>query len=122
MTRLAATLSALLALAAPLAAEEETSGTLPMDVPVMVEEALAAGIDHAYTGPWEYFVGGGASAFDCNGDRLPDLAVAGGTAPARLYVNRSAIGGELQLRGKAGRPARECARKGHRLLCARHRQ
>jgi hypothetical protein len=71
-----------------------------MDVPVMVEEALAAGIDHQYTGPWEYFVGGGAAAFDCNGDRLPDLAVAGGTSKASLYVNRSTIGGELRFEEK----------------------
>ncbi len=93
----------------PLAAQDnsgsgdasETAADLPMDVPVMVEEALAAGIDHQYTGPWEYFVGGGAAAFDCNGDRLPDLAVAGGTSKASLYVNRSAIGGELRFEEKA---------------------
>ena len=90
----------LLALATPLSAQEETPETLPMDVPVMVEEALAAGIDHEYTGPWEYFVGGGASAFDCNGDRLPDLAIAGGTSPAALYVNGSDIGGELRFEEK----------------------
>ncbi|QKV17484.1 FG-GAP repeat domain-containing protein [Oricola thermophila] len=96
MRRAVLLLSAHLVHVAPLAAEEAPRH-LPMDVPVMVEEALAAGIDHHYAGPWEYFVGGGASAFDCNGDRLPDLAIAGGTAPARLYVNRSKIGGELRF-------------------------
>jgi len=101
MMRAALALAALIALAAPLTAQE-VERDLPMDVPVMVEEALAAGIDHQYTGPWEYFVGGGASAFDCNGDRLPDLAVAGGTSPARLYVNRSEIGGELRFEEKPG--------------------
>ncbi|MCI5076351.1 CRTAC1 family protein [Oricola sp.] len=88
-----------LVLTAPATAEDGPAD-LPMDVPVMVEEALAAGIDHQYTGPWEYFVGGGAAAFDCNGDRMPDLAFAGGTSRASLYVNRSAIGGELQFAEK----------------------
>ncbi|WP_421858539.1 FG-GAP repeat domain-containing protein [Oricola sp.] len=72
-----------------------------MDVPTMVEQAAEAGINHQYAGPWEHFVGGGAAAFDCNGDRLPDLAVAGGTSPARLYVNRSATGGALRFEEKS---------------------
>jgi enediyne biosynthesis protein E4 len=74
---------------------------IPMDIPVMLEQAIEAGIDHRYTGPWEFFVGGGAAAFDCNGDRLPDLAVAGGTSPASLYVNRSPSGGALRFEAKA---------------------
>jgi len=85
--------------ATPLAAQDAPP-TLSMDIPVMIEEAAAAGIDHSYTGPWEYFVGGGAAAFDCNGDRLPDLAVAGGTSKASLYVNHSAIRGELAFEEK----------------------
>ncbi|TCD14949.1 FG-GAP repeat domain-containing protein [Oricola cellulosilytica] len=72
-----------------------------MDVPTLVEQAADAGIDHRYTGPWEYFVGGGAAAFDCNGDRLPDLAVAGGTEPAAIFVNRSATAGKLRFEEKA---------------------
>nr|WP_246660376.1 VCBS repeat-containing protein [Nitratireductor sp. XY-223] len=60
-----------------------------MDIPVLVEQATSAGIEHVYGGPWEYFVGGGAASFDCNGDRYPDLMLAGGTGPARLFVNRS---------------------------------
>ncbi len=71
-------------------AEEPTS-----DVPALVEEAKAAGIDHIYDGPWEYFVGGGVTAFDCNADRKPDLVLAGGEGPARLFVNRSAPVGPL---------------------------
>ena len=70
---------------------------VPMDVPVMVEEALKAGIDQRYEGPWEFFVGGGAAGLDCNGDRKPDLFIAGGKNPAGLYVNRSEPGGELQF-------------------------
>lgn len=65
------------------------------DVPVLHQEAAAAGLDHSYTGPWEFFVGGGAASFDCNGDRLPDLMIAGGTSKTRLFVNQSQTGGSL---------------------------
>ncbi len=44
---------------------------------------------HAYTGGWEFFVGGGLSSFDCNGDGLPELFAAGGEAPAQLFLNQS---------------------------------
>ncbi|MEQ9572203.1 MAG: VCBS repeat-containing protein, partial [Nitratireductor sp.] len=83
-------------LSTPLAADEalpDPSG----DVPVMEEQARAAGLVHAYRGPWEFFVGGGAAALDCDGDRLPDLFVAGGREPARLYRNRSTAGGALRF-------------------------
>ncbi len=71
------------------------------DIPSMHEEALAAGIEHQYTGPWEFFVGGGAASFDCNGDRMPDLAIAGGSSQAALYVNKSKVGGELAFEKKS---------------------
>ncbi len=67
------------------------------DVPQFVEQAKQAGIDHRYTGGWEYFVGGGAAAFDCNGDRMPDLVLAGGASPAAFFVNRSKPGGALSF-------------------------
>jgi len=70
---------------------------LVMDVPFMVEQAGAAGIDHVYDGPWEFFVGGGGAGLDCNGDRKTDLFIAGGKNPAQLYVNKSATGGELSF-------------------------
>lgn len=76
---------------------EKGSGS---DVPILKEEALPAGIDHSYTGPWEFFVGGGAASFDCNGDRLPDLLLAGGTSPIQLLVNHSPTGGALSFRQK----------------------
>ena len=43
---------------------------------------------HVYSGGWEHFVGGGVAVLDCNGDNLPDLAVAGGESAATLMVNQ----------------------------------
>ncbi|MEX3009831.1 FG-GAP repeat domain-containing protein [Hoeflea sp. TYP-13] len=69
---------------------QTTQPTAPeTDIPVLQEQAVAAGIEHSYRGPWEYFVGGGAASFDCNGDRFPDLMLAGGTGETQLFVNRS---------------------------------
>ncbi|MDO8883660.1 CRTAC1 family protein [Pseudotabrizicola sp.] len=76
----------LILLAAPAAAQT---------VPQFVEETTPAGLEHSFAGEWEYMVGGGVAAFDCNGDTLPDLALAGGTAPAALFLNQSARGGAL---------------------------
>ncbi|MEC9343045.1 MAG: CRTAC1 family protein [Pseudomonadota bacterium] len=84
----------------PAASPAQDSGLPPMDVPVMQEEAIAAGVEHAYRGGWEFFVGGGAASLDCNGDRRPDLFIAGGTEPARLFVNRSPTGGALKFEEK----------------------
>lgn len=42
---------------------------------------------HAYDGGWEHFVGGGIAVFDCNGDVLPDVFVAGGENSATLIRN-----------------------------------
>ncbi len=84
----------------PATATETERASIPMDVPVMHEEAKTAGIEHTYDGPWEYFVGGGVAAFDCNGDRRPDLAFAGGQSPATLYVNDSPAGGALSFHEK----------------------
>lgn len=78
------------------------AATMPMaDVPVMHEEAKAAGISQVYGGPWEFFVGGGAAAFDCNGDRRPDVFIAGGKNPAKFYVNESTTGGPLRFAQKS---------------------
>ena len=97
MTRPLTTISALCSIAVLTVGVRPSAGepAMPLDVPVMIEEAGEAGIDHSYTGPWEFFVGGGLAAFDCNGDRFPDLAIAGGSSPAKVYVNRSAAGGRL---------------------------
>ncbi|MEZ5800713.1 MAG: hypothetical protein R3D29_09860 [Nitratireductor sp.] len=119
-----AMLVALIPFTSARAVGEDTANDRPtpvMDVPVMHEEALAAGIEHAYRGPWEFFVGGGAAVFDCNGDRKPDLFIAGGTDPAQLYVNKSAVGGAL-VRGPRDRFARPRSQKRHGRLSRRHRQ
>jgi enediyne biosynthesis protein E4 len=44
--------------------------------------------EHAYSGGWEFFVGGGLAAFDCSGDGLPELYAAGGESPAQLMRNQ----------------------------------
>jgi hypothetical protein len=89
----------LLATAAAYGASTETSApsVSAADIPVMTEQSAEAGINHVYDGPWEFFVGGGAAAFDCNGDRLPDIFLAGGTNPAEMFVNRSTTGGEIRF-------------------------
>lgn len=73
----------------------------PFDVPNMIEQSKQAGIAHTYSGPWEYFVGGGAASFDCNGDRMPDVFLSGGKGEAKLYVNTSPAGGNLSFTEKA---------------------
>lgn len=56
--------------------------------PSFVNRAPAMGIQHVYDGGWEHFVGGGVAIFDCNGDRYPDMFVAGGENPSRLLTNQ----------------------------------
>ena len=55
---------------------------------VRFEDRSAALGDHAYTGGWEHFVGGGVAVMDCNGDSRPDIFAAGGASPAALWINR----------------------------------
>ncbi len=66
-------------------------------VPTFIEQAAASGIDHQYTGSWEFFVGGGGAAFDCNGDRMPDVFLAGGSSRSKLYKNISLAGEPLRF-------------------------
>lgn len=58
--------------------------------PVFEDARASLPVEHVYDGGWEHFVGGGVAALDCSGNGLPDLFVAGGASPARLFVNESA--------------------------------
>jgi enediyne biosynthesis protein E4 len=74
--------------------------------PRFVDDTRAAGVVHAYDGAFEFFVGGGVAAFDCDEDGRADLFFAGGSEPAALYRNESPVGGEL-LFSKVASPAAE---------------
>ncbi len=91
-------LAALIGLAGARAAD---SPPKPLgDVPLMHEEAQAAGVHSVYDGPWEFFVGGGGAALDCDGSGFPSVFLAGGKNAARLFVNRSKAGGPLKFEEK----------------------
>ncbi len=81
-------------------ANAEEVRAFTFDVPSMQEQSQTAGITHSYTGPWEFFVGGGAASMDCNGDRMPDLFLAGGDSSAQLFVNRSKTKGALKFKAQ----------------------
>jgi len=70
------------------------------DVPIFHEEAQAAGVNSVYDGPWEFFVGGGGAAFDCDGSGFPSVFLAGGKTRAKLFVNKSKSGGPLKFEEK----------------------
>lgn len=86
------------ALITPAGSSFAKSPTAQPKVPKFVEEALAAGVEHRYQGGWEYSVGGGLAAFDCDSDLRPELYIAGGQEPAVLFRNRSADGGRLRFK------------------------
>ncbi|MEZ5796676.1 MAG: CRTAC1 family protein [Paracoccaceae bacterium] len=62
-------------------------------MPVFVAET--GGLEASYQGDYLYMVGGGPAVFDCSGDRLPEIYVPGGEAPASLWLNGAAPGGPL---------------------------
>lgn len=78
----------------PVAASAARKEARGVAVPRFVEEK-GTGIDHRYDGEFEFFVGGGVAVFDCDGDRRPDIYIAGGSEPATLYRNSSDVGGTL---------------------------
>lgn len=76
---------------------DDGSATPSTAAPHFVDESVSAGIEHTYTGDFEFFVGGGVATFDCDDDGLDDLYFAGGAEPSALYRNESAVGGALQF-------------------------
>jgi hypothetical protein len=59
------------------------------------EEAATAGLAHEYDGEFDYYVGGGVAAFDCDDNLMPDVYIAGGTQRASMFVNRTSARGSL---------------------------
>jgi len=70
---------------------QAAGGTDP-GTPRFVDVAAEAGVEHAYTGDWTHYVGGGVAAFDCDLDGDPDLFFAGGASPATIFRNESQPG------------------------------
>lgn len=68
-----------------------------IESPRYADDRAGSGLSHVYDGGWEFFVGGGVAAFDCDGDGRQDLHLAGGTNPSALYRNVSAAGGVLRF-------------------------
>ena len=82
--------------------------SVALGAPHFIEETPSAGIDHIYGGGFEYAVGGGVAAFDCNGDGRPEIYLAGGSRSAALYRNESPIRGALRF-VRLGDPATDLA-------------
>ncbi|HEV8282004.1 MAG TPA: CRTAC1 family protein [Candidatus Limnocylindrales bacterium] len=94
---------AALALAVVVARPAEPAApTVALPPPRFIDEAGTAGVDHGYDGDFDFYVGGGVAAFDCDDDQKPDLFFAGGSEPAALFRNRSATGGALAFERIAG--------------------
>jgi hypothetical protein len=68
-----------------------------LGAPHFVDDTIGSGISQRFDGPDLYQVGGGVAVFDCNGDGLPDVYLAGGTGPASLYRNASTVGGPIRF-------------------------
>jgi enediyne biosynthesis protein E4 len=84
---------AILGIGATAGCGGDGSGSGAADAPHFVADPAA--IDHRYEGDFQYFVGGGVAAFDCDDDGRSELFFAGGRAPAALYHNDSPTGGAL---------------------------
>jgi hypothetical protein len=90
-----ALLGAALAASAVIARLTPASPPIAAGPPRFVEEAESAGLRHTYDGGFIHFVGGGVATFDCDHDGRQDLYLAGGSQPASLFRNLSAVGGAL---------------------------
>ena len=96
MTLLGKLTAVLLTCASGLAAQDVPPPIMPA-VPTYIEETATSGITSIYAGDWQYMVGGGVAAFDCNADSYADLYFAGGAGLSQLYTNHSAKAGPLQF-------------------------
>jgi len=94
-------IAAALVLAGLLApAHEPAQGQMAaksLTVPRFVDETDVAGLQSRFDGDWEYTVGGGVAALDCDGSGLPSLFIAGGANRSKFYRNKSTRGGPLKL-------------------------
>ncbi|MFM2355168.1 MAG: hypothetical protein RLZZ528_904 [Pseudomonadota bacterium] len=64
-------------------------------IPKFAEETAASGLSHKFAGGWQYISGGGVAVFDCNGDDMPEVFMAGGRDASSFFLNKSAPGGAL---------------------------
>lgn len=71
--------------------------TAAAGAPRFVDETTPAGLAHRYDGGDLFQVGGGVAVLDCDGDRRPDLYLAGGEGPAAMFRNASEVGGPLRF-------------------------
>ncbi len=90
-------LGAALASVAGVLAACSHGGDSSAPAPHFVDDTAASGISHAYDGGFEFFVGGGVAAFDCDDDGRDEVFLAGGSEPASLFHNESAVGGALRF-------------------------
>ena len=96
-TAVAVVVTFVTAVAVLVGRRDDGSDSQASAAPHFVEESVSAGIEHTYTGEFEFFVGGGVATFDCDDDGFDDLYFAGGAEPAALYRNASTVGGALQF-------------------------
>ena len=80
-----------------LAATQRARATHPVPFRTLPTKPNHPASHSVYKGDWQYMVGGGVAAFDCNGDGFPDLFIAGGENKAKLFLNKSAKGGALKF-------------------------
>jgi hypothetical protein len=66
-------------------------------VPHFVDATTSSGVVHRFEGPDTFQVGGGVAVFDCDGDRFPDIYLAGGENRAALFRNASPLAGDFHF-------------------------
>ena len=74
-----------------------TSAQADTVIPQFKNESNSAGLNSIYKGDWQYMVGGGVAAFDCDGSGKPALFIAGGENKAKLFLNMSKNGSGLKF-------------------------